>query len=163
MSICRIFILSFITLTLPCYAKAQTMLVMGDSLSAAYGIELEQGWVNLLHNKLDRMHNNNNPWRVINASVSGETTAGALAGITRAIAMKLASDVLSLSVKEENFTAYDLYIADEVFLTGTAAEIIPVVKIDSRIIGTGHPGKVTQRLMREFRLMTETEGTQIKK
>jgi acyl-CoA thioesterase I len=79
MSICRIFILSFIALALPCYAQTHTILVMGDSLSAAYGIELEQGWVNLLHNKLDRMHNNNNPWRVINASVSGETTAGALA------------------------------------------------------------------------------------
>jgi len=52
---------------------------MGDSLSAAYGIELEQGWANLLQNKLDQMQNSDNPWRVINASVSGETTAGALA------------------------------------------------------------------------------------
>lgn len=79
MSICRIFILSFIALALPCFAQANTILVMGDSLSAAYGIELEQGWVSLLHNKLDRMQDNDNPWRVINASVSGETTAGALA------------------------------------------------------------------------------------
>ena len=52
---------------------------MGDSLSAAYGIELEQGWVKLLHNKLEQLQNDDNPWHVINASVSGETTAGALA------------------------------------------------------------------------------------
>ena len=52
---------------------------MGDSLSAAYGIELEQGWVNLLQNKLEQLQNIDNTWHVINASVSGETTAGALA------------------------------------------------------------------------------------
>jgi acyl-CoA thioesterase I len=52
---------------------------MGDSLSAAYGIELDQGWVNLLHRKLEQMHKHDNPWNIINASVSGETTAGALA------------------------------------------------------------------------------------
>jgi len=52
---------------------------MGDSLSTAYGIELDQGWVNLLDNKLDRSQKDDNAWSVINASVSGETTAGALA------------------------------------------------------------------------------------
>lgn len=52
---------------------------MGDSLSAAYGIELEQGWVNLLQNKLQQEQIEGKPWHVINASISGETTAGALA------------------------------------------------------------------------------------
>ena len=52
---------------------------MGDSLSAAYGIELEQGWVNLLQNKLQQEQIKEKQWQVINASISGETTAGALA------------------------------------------------------------------------------------
>lgn len=52
---------------------------MGDSLSAAHGIELEQGWVSLLQNRLDQNHSDNTAWIVVNASVSGETTAGALA------------------------------------------------------------------------------------
>ncbi len=52
---------------------------MGDSLSTSYGIELEQGWVNLLQMKLEREQIENQPWHIINASISGETTAGALA------------------------------------------------------------------------------------
>jgi len=52
---------------------------MGDSLSAAYGIELEQGWVNLLQNKLNHARTENKSWHIINASVSGDTTAGAVA------------------------------------------------------------------------------------
>ena len=79
MSIYRILILSFIVLIQPCYVMAGTILVMGDSLSAAYGIELEQGWVNLLQNRLDQVQDDSNPWHVVNASVSGETTSGALA------------------------------------------------------------------------------------
>jgi len=56
---------------------------MGDSLSAAYGIDLEQGWVNLLNNKLKHEQNEGKPWNIINASVSGETTAGALARLPK--------------------------------------------------------------------------------
>ncbi len=64
---------------LPASVQANTILVMGDSLSAAYGIELEQGWVNMLQNKLNQIQDHDNPWHIINASVTGETTAGALA------------------------------------------------------------------------------------
>jgi acyl-CoA thioesterase-1 len=56
---------------------------MGDSLSAAYGIDLEQGWVNLLKNKLKHEQNEGKSWNIINASVSGETTAGALARLPK--------------------------------------------------------------------------------
>jgi len=75
-SIERNFILSLIFLLITVPGKAASILVMGDSLSAAYGIELEQGWVNLLR---DRLRQTDDRWRVINASVSGETTAGGLA------------------------------------------------------------------------------------
>lgn len=75
----RFIFLSFIMLVLPCTVKANTILVMGDSLSAAYGIDLDQGWVNLMNNKLDQIQNDDTVWNVVNASVSGETTAGALA------------------------------------------------------------------------------------
>lgn len=78
MSIERNFILSLILLLASTPATAATILVMGDSLSAAYGIELERGWVNLLRARL-RQTDTEAQWRVINASVSGETTAGGLA------------------------------------------------------------------------------------
>ena len=71
--------LIFLLLLLPLLAPAaDTILVMGDSLSAAHGIELEQGWVHLLRVKLDQTKPGNTRWRVINASVSGETTTGGL-------------------------------------------------------------------------------------
>ena len=63
----------------PVSVKSATILVMGDSLSAAHGIELEQGWVNLLQNKLIENQSEKRSWQIINASVSGETTAGGLA------------------------------------------------------------------------------------
>jgi branched-chain amino acid aminotransferase len=59
---------------------------------------------------------------------------------------------------EHVFTRHELYIADECFLTGTAAEIIPVVKVDGRAIGTGKPGKLTVSLMKKFRELTKKEG-----
>ena len=67
--------------------------------------------------------------------------------------MKLAT-AMGLQVKEELMTRYDLYIAEECFLTGTAAEIIPVVKIDGRTIGTGKPGKLTLDLLKRYRGLT---------
>ncbi len=66
-------------LATPFAVKANTILIMGDSLSAAYGIELEQSWVNLLQNKLNQARTEKKSWHIINASVTGETTAGALA------------------------------------------------------------------------------------
>ena len=91
------------------------------------------------------------------------TWVGALEGITRNIVMELAAQKFGLEVREEPFTPYDLFIADEVFLTGTAAEVVPVVKIDSRVIGDGKPGVVTLDLMKEFRELTRTTGTPLQK
>lgn len=82
------------------------------------------------------------------------SSAGILVGITRNVVMKLAIE-MGLQVKEELMTRYDLYIADECFLTGTAAEIIPVVKIDGRTIGTGKPGKLTLDLLKRYRDLTQ--------
>ena len=75
--------------------------------------------------------------------------AGALGGITRGTVMELARGA-GYEVAEPNVTTYDLYTADEVFLTGTAAEVIPVVKADGRQIGDGKPGRVTRELRRRF-------------
>src|ERR1051325_3421222 len=73
-------------------------------------------------------------------------SAGALYGITRGVVMEMAREA-SIEVSEPNLTRYDLFNADECFLTGTGAELIPVVKIDGRIIGTGQPGPVTKSLV----------------
>jgi branched-chain amino acid aminotransferase len=83
---------------------------------------------------------------------------GILKGITRQTVMDLAG-ALGLRVQEEIMTRHDVYNADEVFLTGTAAEIVPIVKVDGRVIGSGHPGPVTAKLLAEFRLLTTREGT----
>lgn len=88
-----------------------------------------------------------------NALITPPASAGILIGITRNLVMKLAAD-MGIAVKEELMTRCDLYIADECFLTGTAAEIIPVVTIDTRVIGTGKPGKVTQALLKKYRDLT---------
>jgi branched-chain amino acid aminotransferase len=82
---------------------------------------------------------------------------GILKGITRGTVMGLARR-FGIDVKEDILTRHDLFNAEECFLTGTAAEIIPVVKIDSRVIGDGRPGKTTLKLMREFKKLTRTEG-----
>lgn len=89
--------------------------------------------------------------------ITPPTTVGVLDGITRQAALELSSK-LKLKTKETLMTRYDLFNADEVFLTGTAAEIIPVVKIDGRIIGEGKPGKSTLSLIKEFHKITKTEG-----
>ena len=75
--------------------------------------------------------------------------AGALPGITRGIVIKLARGQ-NIQVVEKNLTRFDLYVADEFFLTGTAAEIIGIVEIDKRVIGEGRPGPVTNRLRKKF-------------
>ncbi|UCE49192.1 MAG: branched-chain-amino-acid transaminase [Phycisphaerales bacterium] len=75
--------------------------------------------------------------------------AGALVGITRGIVIKLAGRE-NIQVVEKNLTRFDLYVADEFFLTGTAAEIIGIVEIDKRIIGQGKPGPVTNLLRKKF-------------
>jgi branched-chain amino acid aminotransferase len=86
--------------------------------------------------------------------------AGALYGITRGTVMELAS-AQGHAVSEPNLTRYDLFNADECFLTGTGAEIIPVVKIDGRTIGSGGPGPVTQALEQSYRQLTLSTGEPI--
>lgn len=87
-------------------------------------------------------------------------SAGILAGITRATVMMLA-ERLEIPVRETMMTLYDVYTADEAFLTGTAAEVIPMVTLDERPIGTGKPGEVTQRIISAFREHTQTSGTPV--
>ena len=75
--------------------------------------------------------------------------AGILEGITRGAVMELAA-AAGIDCRESTLVRHDLYTADECFLTGTAAEVIPVVEIDGRKVGAGLPGPVTARLTREF-------------
>jgi branched-chain amino acid aminotransferase len=89
-------------------------------------------------------------------------SAGALYGITRGVVMELAEEE-GLAVSEPNLTRYDLFNADECFLTGTGAEIVPVVKIDGRVIGTGKPGPITHKLVTEYHALTKNSGEPIYK
>jgi branched-chain amino acid aminotransferase len=79
--------------------------------------------------------------------------AGILEGVTRDAVIELAKEA-DIEVREIPLTKHDVYIADEVFLTGTAAEVIPVVKVDSRTIGTGKPGPMTLDLKKRFHALT---------
>lgn len=87
-------------------------------------------------------------------------SAGALYGITRQAVIELAEEA-GLKVSEPNLTRYDLFNADECFITGTAAEIVPVVKIDGRVIGNGKPGAVTRRLEEDYHALTKVSGEPI--
>jgi branched-chain amino acid aminotransferase len=83
--------------------------------------------------------------------------AGALYGITRGVVMELAREA-GMVVAEPNLTRYDLFNADECFLTGTGAELVPVVKIDGRVIGAGEPGPLTRQLTSQYHAMTKVSG-----
>lgn len=87
--------------------------------------------------------------------------AGALGGITQAVVIDLAKKKTKLCVKKDIFTIYDIYTTDECFLTGTAAEVIPVVKLDGRTIGSGKPGKITSELNKLFRDFAHSTGVKI--
>ena len=87
---------------------------------------------------------------------------GTLRGITRDAVMSIARRK-KIPAHEHVLTRHELFISDECFLTGTAAEIIPVVKIDGRRIGSGRPGEMTALLMGEFHKLTKTEGTRYMK
>src|SRR5712691_5561074 len=87
-------------------------------------------------------------------------TAGALQGITRSVVFDIAGES-DIKVIEADFTRHDIFVADECFLTGTAAEIVPVVKADGRLIGNGKPGPITTRIIARFREMTHKTGTPI--
>jgi branched-chain amino acid aminotransferase len=88
-------------------------------------------------------------------------SAGILAGVTRQVVMELAQEKLGVKVIERNFPRYDLYGADEVFLTGTGAEVIAGVKIDGRIIGKGSCGPTTKQLIKHFRDYANSSGTPV--
>lgn len=87
-------------------------------------------------------------------------SAGALYGITRQTVIELARQQ-GVKVTEPNLTRYDLFNADECFLTGTGAEIMPVIKIDGRTIGNGKPGILTRKLVGEYHALTNTSGEPI--
>jgi len=87
-------------------------------------------------------------------------SAGALYGITRQTVIELAQEA-GLKVSEPNLTRYDLFNADECFLTGTGAEIMPVIKIDGRVIGSGKPGALTRKLVEDYRALTKVSGEPI--
>ena len=87
-------------------------------------------------------------------------SAGALKGITRASVFDIARE-LGIPMREADLTRYDIWCADECFLSGTGAEVIPVVKLDGRVIGTGKPGPVTARVLASFRQRVLVEGTRI--
>ena len=78
--------------------------------------------------------------------------AGILRGVTRDAVIELGR-AAGYEVREESLNRYDLYTADEVFLTGTAAEIIGLTKLDARTIGTGTPGPITKELARRFKAL----------
>lgn len=83
---------------------------------------------------------------------------GTLRGITRDSVLEIATKS-KIAVHEHVITRHEVYISDECFLTGTAAEVIPVVKVDGRVIGNGKPGKMTLELIRKFKSLTKKEGT----
>lgn len=85
---------------------------------------------------------------------------GALEGITRNAVIDIVKE-LGYELKEEPFTRHDVYTADEVFLTGTAAEVIAVIKVDGRVIGDGTPGALTKELLVKFRERVVTEGVKV--
>src|SRR5262249_44452207 len=79
--------------------------------------------------------------------------AGILEGVTRNTVIELAREA-KIPVHERSLTRHDVYAADECFLTGTAAEVIPVVKCDGRAIGHGKPGPITKQLRERFHQLT---------
>ena len=85
---------------------------------------------------------------------------GALCGITRQVIIDLALEA-GIPLEERPFTRHELYVAEECFMTGTAAEVIPVIEVDGRQIGSGTPGSVTRQLVARFRALTGNEGEPI--
>jgi len=86
--------------------------------------------------------------------------AGALQGITRGVVLDIARE-MGVEVAEPNLTRYDLFNADECFITGTAAEVVPVVKIDGRPVANGRPGKMTKKFMAAYHQVANQTGEKI--
>jgi branched-chain amino acid aminotransferase len=94
------------------------------------------------------------------AILTPAASQGALQGITRDAIFDIATE-LGIPMREANLTRYDVWCSDECFLTGTAAEVIPVVKIDGRVIGAGTPGPLTARILEAFRRRVLREGDRL--
>lgn len=95
-----------------------------------------------------------------NKLMTPPTWCGGLEGITRDKVMALAAE-MGMEVSEAVMTRYEIWTADEVFLTGTAAEVIAVVELDKRQIGDGKPGSVTQKLIESYRKLAGTDGVKV--
>jgi len=87
-------------------------------------------------------------------------SAGALSGITRGAVLDIAKK-LKMPVEEKNLTRYDAWIADEIFITGTAAEVVSIIEMDGRPIGTGKPGPAAKKITAEFKRLVKKDGTKI--
>jgi branched-chain amino acid aminotransferase len=87
-------------------------------------------------------------------------TASILQGVTRQTVLEIAEE-LGYKARERFFTLYDVYGADEAFITGTAAEIAPVVRVDDRVIGDGKPGRITKQMTARYRDLVRSTGTPI--
>ena len=94
---------------------------------------------------------------IIKKGILSTPSQGRLKGITRETVLELAAQN-KMKTEERMITRHEVYVADECFLTGTAAEIIPVVKVDGRTIGGGEPGNLTLKLMKLFQAATRKEG-----
>jgi branched-chain amino acid aminotransferase len=92
--------------------------------------------------------------------ITPSASQGALKGVTRSAIVDI-SRTLGIPLREANLTRYDLWCADECFLTGSGAEVIPVVKLDGRVIGDGKPGAITKKVLAEFRKLVLVDGTRI--
>ena len=101
-----------------------------------------------------------NLYVVKNGEILTPATLNNLRGVTRMVLIEIARS-LGITVREQNLGYFDLYSADEVICTGTAAEVAPITWIDGRVIGNGRPGPITRQLMAAFRTVTENEGTPI--
>jgi branched-chain amino acid aminotransferase len=88
------------------------------------------------------------------------TAVGALRGITRDVVLRLAGE-MGLETEEGLYTLYDVYTAEEAFLTGTGAEMVPVIGVDDRTIGSGTPGPLTRELLGRFREYARSTGTPV--
>ncbi len=95
-----------------------------------------------------------------NKLITPPTWCGALEGITREKVMELARE-MGLEVSKTVMTRYEIWTADEVFLTGTAAEVIPVIELDKRPIGDGKPGPVTLKLIDAYRKLVADDGIRV--
>lgn len=92
--------------------------------------------------------------------ITPAASAGALKGITRDTALSIAEE-LGIPWREANLTRYDVWVAEELFLTGTAAEIVPIVEVDARPIGDGKPGPITAKFLDCFRRRVVADGTML--